>query len=179
MKNLLATCYGRAISDPRDAVFSILGLARGAPSFECNVDYNKSAVDVFMDAVENIALATESLDIICHSLWSENHAHSHSWVPRFAGGFEECRCEGFLTNSLTISEILVPDGGITQELMVDKSPYTAAGDTKAITTFNKALHQITVHGIKIDEVNGFLLFLSPIVVASKYLNSGKTKYSGI
>ncbi|KAH6670470.1 heterokaryon incompatibility protein-domain-containing protein [Halenospora varia] len=156
LKNFLATCHGRAITNPKDVIFSVLGLASEAQSLDLEVNYEQETVDVFIDAVESIVNATGSLDILCHNNWTQVHNHSHSWVPRFAGGFEECNCEGYLVNSLTISEILVPDGGVVQELMVDKSPYTAAGDTKAAISFDKARRQISVQGVKIDEITKVL-----------------------
>lgn len=152
MKNFLAICYNRGITDPRDAVYSILGMAYGAKAMSWDINYKREPVEVFMYAVVKYFESTGSLDILCHSQWSDEHEHRHSWVPRFAGGFEGCGCEGYLANSLTVCEVLVPDGGKTQEIMVDRSIYNASGSRTADVYFNFSNRWISVRGIIIDKV---------------------------
>lgn len=152
MKNFLAICSHRGVTDPSDAVYSILGMACGAKDILWDINYEQEAVEVFMDAVEKIVTSTGSLDILCHSQWSEEHEHRHSWVPRFAGGIEGCDCEGYFVNSLTVCEVLVPDGGKTQEIMVDRSVYAASGSQKPDIHFDLPNRRISVRGMVIDKV---------------------------
>ncbi|KAE8447560.1 hypothetical protein EG329_010690 [Mollisiaceae sp. DMI_Dod_QoI] len=156
LKNFLAIMDGRAVTDPRDGVYSILGMAKNIDPTHWDIDYDKKAVDVFLDGTENIIRSTGSLDIICHSNWSDEHEHGCSWVPRFAGGFGDCGCEAFLANSLTISEILLPDSGTMTEINTDISPYSAAGGTTAKVAFDKLSRKIMAKGMIIDKVTEVL-----------------------
>ncbi|CZR65765.1 uncharacterized protein PAC_15665 [Phialocephala subalpina] len=143
---------GRAVTDARDGVYSILGMAKDIDPAHWGVDYDKEAINVFLDTTENIIRATGRLDIICHSNWSDEHEHGCSWVLGFAGGFGECGREVFLTNSLTISEILLQNEGTMSEIITDISPYSASGSTKADVLFDRQARKLIAKGVIIDKV---------------------------
>ncbi|CAG8953817.1 hypothetical protein HYFRA_00006709 [Hymenoscyphus fraxineus] len=164
MKGFLNNCSYSDCSYPRDAVYSMLGIAKGAKSMSWCIDYEKETIEVFIDAVENIVEATGSLDILCHSRWTENHdhGHRHSWVPRFAGGFERCGCVGFFANGFTISYAQIKD--TMENIELDRSLYSASGSHKANIHFDRSNRQISVAGTVVDKVTKALdpLVQSPV-----------------
>lgn len=71
-------------------------------------------------------------------LWSDEHDHDPSWIPRFASGFDVCKCAGFSPYTLTLSNIAVQDlEGIWRQISTDLSPYRAAGNSKPNVVFDK------------------------------------------
>jgi hypothetical protein len=158
--------YGRAVTDPRDAVFSILGFLDGRQISTWDINYSKDTVEVFIDAVENIVTTTESLGIICHSAWSlsqgrQGHIHMHSWLPRISGEFEECKHDicnfgGFLPASLTHTFVTVKNGRKRDWADLDYSAHSAAGDTKPQVIFDRSNRRLLSKGFPIGVVKQVL-----------------------
>jgi hypothetical protein len=56
MKSLLAFGYGRAASDPRDAIFSLISMAKETKNYDWKIDYSDSIMNCFQDAVETLCV---------------------------------------------------------------------------------------------------------------------------
>jgi hypothetical protein len=147
LKHILSLMSGRDVTDSRDGVYSALSMAKNVDSNNWTVDYKQEPIETFLDATEEIVWDTGSLDIICHSNWSEQHDHGCSWVPRFAGGFGSCGCETFTTNSLTVSGILLANNGILHEILTDMPRYKASGTLKADAVFDRSSRKLTAKGV--------------------------------
>jgi hypothetical protein len=78
LRDFLLLCGTRKTTDPRDAIYSLLALAKDSNPNDWDVDYRKIVVDVVQDAIENIVYMAGSLDIICHSELNQEHEHMHS-----------------------------------------------------------------------------------------------------
>jgi hypothetical protein len=68
-------------SDPKDMIYSLVGLsnAHGDPRFV--VDYSKTVCQVYTDVVEYVLATTKKLDIICAIPRGANTHSLPSWVP--------------------------------------------------------------------------------------------------
>lgn len=78
----LVTSHREALAtDPRDMVFSLVGLAAGPMTPLLAPDYSLSTREVFMNFVEHSITEEKSLDIICLSYGFAPEADRPSWVP--------------------------------------------------------------------------------------------------
>lgn len=85
--DVLARFQHNLATDPRDCVYGILGLVTEQHGID--VDYTKSAAQVFLETVLSIIDAQKNLDIICQTAWmvtprEENPHELPSWVPDFS-----------------------------------------------------------------------------------------------
>jgi len=126
---------------------------KGSYAANWPVDYSRDVIDVFQDAVRHIVLETESLDIICHCLWPDEFEHKHTWIPRFTGEFGDCCCSTFEANSLTVSEILLPEGETVKEMLPNCSAYDAAASTPAEVIFDIAGRRLIAKGMMVDKID--------------------------
>ena len=84
---ILQSRRGFAASDPRDRVFAHLGIAAPLPQsldYKVNVDYAKSASEVYIDLAKTTILSTCSLDILrfVDTSWpAKRNFKLPSWVP--------------------------------------------------------------------------------------------------
>lgn len=162
MKNLLSLCYRQAASDPRDAVFSLISMAKETKECVWKIDYSDSVLNCVQDAVENIVRVSNSLDIICHSqgVNSQRKIYQCSWLPRFSSSstFETRHCAGYSHRSLTTLryEAGSAKSGYEQEVFEDRSPYSASLDSKPEVSFEKLGFRLETKGFCIDRIKAVL-----------------------
>ncbi|OAL43783.1 HET-domain-containing protein [Pyrenochaeta sp. DS3sAY3a] len=81
LDDLLSVHRGAGVTDPRDQIYGLLGLAKDGGLFE--VDYSKSVAEVYVDAAKNMLLSSSSLKIL-HLLVTPQGGRDPllpSWVP--------------------------------------------------------------------------------------------------
>ncbi|KAF2122779.1 heterokaryon incompatibility protein-domain-containing protein [Lophiotrema nucula] len=66
-------------SDPRDKLYSLLGLASDAEALALTLSYNRSHIDLFKDFARNTILQTLTLDVLGQA--NKLHQDFPSWVP--------------------------------------------------------------------------------------------------
>jgi hypothetical protein len=134
MNNL--SCFA---SDPRDMIFSILGLAtdvNGAP--ELVIDYNKPVQQVYTDLVRFQVRKYESLDIICASKLPKKQASLPSWVPDWSNVRE--RTSGLLPSFEH------------DPYQYGRYVYRASGNTKPNAQFLRDDQVLSVSGVFFDTI---------------------------
>lgn len=68
-------------SDPKDMIYSLIGLSSAHRDPRFVVDYSKSVCQVYTDVVEYVVATTKKLDIICAMPRGLNPYKLPSWVP--------------------------------------------------------------------------------------------------
>jgi hypothetical protein len=93
LERLLSFRRGAKASDPRDIIFSLLGLFNPCFYNIMRPDYSISVKDVFTTAAKHIVLESGELRILC-SVESPKHFEDEalpSWVPDWRASPENCR----------------------------------------------------------------------------------------
>jgi hypothetical protein len=70
----------RSLSDPRDVVYSVIGLARDISPGIIEPDYSKSVQSVYQSVTRSVIEDTGRLDMLSHTLLHLNAPGSPSWV---------------------------------------------------------------------------------------------------
>lgn len=81
LEYLLTLHRGAGVTDPRDQVYGLLGLAKDGDLFE--VDYSKSVAEVYLDAAKTILLSSSNLKLL-HLMVTPQGGRDPllpSWVP--------------------------------------------------------------------------------------------------
>jgi hypothetical protein len=81
LSTLLREFRSKRVTDPRDAVYSLLSLSKERQHTQPNVDYRAGILEVFRNTVELSVLVNKTLDIICQSFGLGPCEHELSWVP--------------------------------------------------------------------------------------------------
>lgn len=68
-------------TDPRDAIYTVLGLAYDTDNPKFCPDYAKPSLEVFQEFVEHSITSSHSLDIICRP-WAPDYSGEISWIPK-------------------------------------------------------------------------------------------------
>ncbi|KAH7075690.1 heterokaryon incompatibility protein-domain-containing protein [Paraphoma chrysanthemicola] len=152
---LLWTFRDRLASDPRDKVYSLLGLVRskldedqGRPSSvvacdrglafeELVVDYEATIEDVYASVVKSVIIGTDSLNVSCACQRPERF--ERSWVPDWTEPWSRF---SLLTNSIG----LVPEGWRTNS-------FRSSAGQKPVIEFSRGMRSITVEGILSSKVS--------------------------
>ncbi|KAH7090442.1 heterokaryon incompatibility protein-domain-containing protein [Paraphoma chrysanthemicola] len=152
---LLWTFRDRLASDPRDKVYSLLGLLRskleddqGRPSSvvacdrglafeELIVDYKATVEDVYASVVKSAIIGMDSLNVLCAC--QRPGRFERSWVPDWTEPWSRF---SLLTNSIG----LVPDGW-------RKNSFTSSAGQKPVVEFSRDMQSITVEGVLSSKVS--------------------------
>lgn len=81
---VMRVCREKMCSDPKDKVFSVLGILHRDIREDFTVDYRNSVKDIYTDVVDYLLTTTERLDVICESIHFPayiNSANLPTWVP--------------------------------------------------------------------------------------------------
>ncbi len=145
---LLWTFRDRQASNPRDKIYSLLGLlnwqqsdTEGDPSSvascdrglvieELIIDYEATVEDIYASLVKSVILGTNSLNILCACQRSKRFGRS--WVPDWTKPWSRL---SLLTNSIG----LVPD-------TLQKNRFKSSMGQNPIIEFSRNLRSITVDG---------------------------------
>lgn len=159
----LGTIRQTKASDPRDKIYSILGLLEDSSSSgrlvgldqdALIVDYNTSVQDVYSSLVQSIVLGTRRLGILSACEWrrkcetgreceNKNELVSRSWTPDWTAVFH-----GSILKVPPVTTQLGSEyGSVTL-----KHNYHAAGETDAQARFAEDLSTMTVKGFCWDTV---------------------------
>jgi hypothetical protein len=114
-------------SDPRDMVYSLVGLSTAQHDDRFVLDYSKPVCQVFIDVVEYILNTTKKLDIICAMPREQNSHNLPSWVPDWS-------FSGFGSSLLEHST---------------KHQFSAAGSSEAVSELLKDRSILKAEGIQI------------------------------
>ncbi|OIW25329.1 hypothetical protein CONLIGDRAFT_673434 [Coniochaeta ligniaria NRRL 30616] len=147
----------RFATDPRDKIYSLLGIletacdpadnsyngtdhdAGGSMKHNLIIDYHAPTEDVYASLVDFVVSGTQSLNIICAS--QHPSSFTRSWVPNWA---EPWQTHSFLSPSIYKSY---------QRLHADyEEVYHASGSRPAIFSFSHDRASLSVQGIRCDQV---------------------------
>ncbi|KAJ4413571.1 hypothetical protein N0V82_008467 [Gnomoniopsis sp. IMI 355080] len=81
---VMRVCREKMCSDPKDKVFSVLGILHRDIREDFTVDYRSSVKDIYTDVVDYLLTTTERLDVICESIHFPVYINSFNlptWVP--------------------------------------------------------------------------------------------------
>lgn len=130
------SCFAK---DPRDMIFSVLGLATDVTdAAELTVDYQKPVEQVYTDLVKFQVRKYESLDIICASKCPKKQAHLPSWVPDWSNLREN-------------TSVILPSFE-HDPYKHGRYVYRASGDTKPNARFLEQDKTLSVSGIFFDTI---------------------------
>lgn len=148
-----------AATDPRDIIFGLLGIIRDANQLGIDVDYSKSAVDVFTQAT-NAFIRHDKAYCLGFSTFPKDLAGLPSWVPDWArmgrqgmpffpisyGNFPKYKA----SSDTQQTEHPIPDAR-------DVPILTLSGFRLGCATSVMALHSVTSDAASIDEIGKFCL----------------------
>ncbi|KAK3387360.1 heterokaryon incompatibility protein-domain-containing protein [Podospora didyma] len=144
--NFLATLLwkfrDRLATDPRDKVYSLLGLVGTADRDNIIVDYQAPVEDVFASVVRAVVLSSKSLNIICACQNAAGNNMRRSWVPDWA---EPWRQSSLLTD--VMNRHMMPDYAIDE-----RKYFRASGDERASVTVSEDLLTLTSRGMTLGRV---------------------------
>lgn len=87
---VLERSRGYSISDPRDRIFALIGLAKDGPQLGISPDYNKPVYEVFTETALAIIRNTGSLDLLMITSLHGKSPEMPSWVPDWSVSTELC-----------------------------------------------------------------------------------------
>lgn len=136
---------GRLSTDPRDKLYSMLGLLSDEARVKIQVDYTKSYVQVFCDVVEYVlnTKADNPLDILCHSQHSQWYPYNPSWIPDWRLHYRSDMFGSDIKNRFHAYSDLVPEFEIIrnpstpQTLSRDRSLFKVKGFVAGVVTQTK------------------------------------------
>ena len=141
LQELLMNNMSCFASDPRDMIFSLLGLATDVnDASELVIDYQKPVQQVYTDLIKFQVRKYESLDIICASKHPQKQASLPSWVPDWSNMRE--RTAGLLPSFEH------------DPYQYGKYVYRASGNTKPNARFLRDDQVLSVSGVLFDTIVG-------------------------
>lgn len=157
---LLAYSGDCDVTDPRDRMYSLLGVSRKADrELVGRADYSCDIVTGYTKLVKRFIEEHKSLDIIClaHVFHARNHDDQEgdrvpSWVPNW-----RIRVAPFVTPTMVsqASKNLMPafaPGG--PAIRGDTAAYAASGALLPRASFSEDLTKMTCKGLMIDRIDG-------------------------
>jgi len=153
---LLWIFQDRLVTDPRDKIYSLLGIFKGnsdasqafpegnLPCFDRDrliVDYHVNVGDVYASLVDAVVSGTNSLNIICAS--QHPSSFSRSWIPDWA---EPWQRYSFLTSSIYKTYHHLEDCG-------EPELYCASASKPASFLFSHDRLNLSVWGIQWDRIS--------------------------
>jgi hypothetical protein len=139
LQELLTNNISCFASDPRDMIFSLLGLATDVnDASELVIDYQKPVQKVYTDLIKFQVRKYESLDIICASKHPKEQASLPSWVPDWSNIRE--RAAGLLPSFEH------------DPSQYGKYIYRASGNTKPNARFLRDDQVLSVSGVLFDTI---------------------------
>jgi hypothetical protein len=151
LSSLLWNTWGREATDPRDKVYSILGLEDGTKKSNraLRVDYSKHFGDVYRETAKYVIENERSLDILLAGTGIEGSHDYPSWVPDWRQEAGESR-PTLLVNR---QKFLVRyTSGSLGALRVYGHGFKASGGKEAEYAFDDELTTLTVSAVVFDEV---------------------------
>lgn len=149
---LLWIFRNRGVTDPRDKIYSLLGVLEashsskrfpvsGSQSIEkLIIDYEAPVEDVYASLVDYVVSSTRSLNIICAS--QQPSLFKRSWVPNWAEAWQRY---SFLTSSIYKSYHHI-------KVDVDQERYCASASISSSVTFSPGRASLIAHGLKWDKI---------------------------
>ena len=141
LRDLLRECRYRRATDPRDKIFSLLGMMGDKLSTYLIPDYSKSVSEVYANVAFHFIEQSESLDPICGWQTLDRQEQLPSWTPDYN------------LNQDTASSPLVPTDGRKSIFCASgsdyRSKYIRLDTPKKKDDFWRSLH---TYGVYIDSV---------------------------
>jgi len=152
---LLWIFRNRGVTDPRDKIYSLLGVleetngSEGCPVpgsqsiFKLEkliIDYEAPVEDVYASLVDCVVSSTRSLNIICAS--QQPSLFKRSWVPNWAEAWQRY---SFLTSSIYKSYHHI-------RADIDQERYCASASIPSSVTFSSGRTSLIVRGFKWDRI---------------------------
>ena len=147
---LLVRFYKSRCTNPRDAVYSLVSMARDIDPEDWLPDYSTKSDDllVFRKAFEHLVHTTQSLDVMCRS--TKTRAETVTWLPKFGQvygsgcGHTSCLRRGYSDRSLTtFAKAIWEDPPVI---------YSASGSTKPRIRFDVDGRLLFADGYLIDTI---------------------------
>ena len=128
------------VTDPRDKIFALLGLAAPAERDAFQADYGKNTAQVYMEFVKVLVERRKRLDVLAFCTLHRKTAGLPSWTPDWS-------CDCHLDHELPLSydSLEVEVGGT-------RKPYRASGSRDAEVHFSADLRALTAQGVAICAV---------------------------
>jgi hypothetical protein len=79
LEDLISIFAHQVVTDSREMAYALLGIARDSAHIE--VDYSKSTLDVYAEALRHIILQGKLLDVIFRPWAPDSEVDLPSWVP--------------------------------------------------------------------------------------------------
>jgi hypothetical protein len=134
LQELLMNNVSCFVSEPRDMIFSLLGLATDVnDASELVIDYQKPVQQVYTDLVKFQVRKHESLDIICASKHPKKQPGLPSWVPDWSNMREKA-------------------AGVLPSFGHDPYVYRASGNSKPNARFVRDGQALGVSGVLFDTI---------------------------
>jgi hypothetical protein len=155
MTTLLWTFRDRLVTDPRDKIYSLLGIFERDSNFEGTsaggksvgfdrqkliIDYHMPVEEIYASLVDAVVSNTKSLNIVCASQYPG--PFTRSWVPDWT---EPWQRYSFLT-SRTLEAYQVIQDNRGPEL------YRASASRPALFSFSNGRASLSVEGIQWDRI---------------------------
>ena len=146
LQELMTTCTTCAAKDPRDRVFSFLGIATDATDSQLYPDYQKSVSEVFRRTTAHLLCRDRHpwLLYISGHAKSPECADLPSWVPDFS--------------AIRKANILAPPPGTSKT-------YQANGSTQACIQIGKTEMKLVIRGLLFDRITA-TSSVSPVIAPS-------------
>jgi Heterokaryon incompatibility protein (HET) len=132
--HLLRICHTLSCSDPRDRIYSLLGICPDLDKFQINVDYDKPVEELYINIAIQLVKVYGNLDIFS-SVLSEKSLDLPSWVPDWST--HDLRTERLLNNPYVLKY------GLKRASM----------DLKAELEVNPLNNQLSVKGGIVDRIS--------------------------
>ena len=125
------------VTDPRDKIFALLGLARAADRDAFKADYTKSTAQVYTEFAKMVIETQKRVDILAFCNMHRKTPELPSWVPDWS-----CNCHLDHEIPLLYDTLEVEAGG-------KRKPYRSSGSKEAEVRFSDDLKILTTKGILI------------------------------
>ncbi|OCK99287.1 uncharacterized protein K441DRAFT_652727 [Cenococcum geophilum 1.58] len=141
---LLEICHDHQCSDPRDKIFSLLGVASDRDALGIEVNYRTTISDLYTETATRIVEQYQSLDILS-AIGSEKNFDLPSWVPDWT---KKPRAESFVKPTLP-----TPRGLNVINSVNNVYKYQTGGNGKTSIKINRVLKTLTVDkAVIFDEI---------------------------
>ena len=128
------------VTDPRDKIFALLGLAEPTERSLFKADYNKSTAQVYIEFVKMVVETGKRLDVLAFCNMHRKTPGLPSWTPDWS-----CNCHLDHELPLSYDTLEVETGG-------KRKPYHASGSRYAEVHFSDDLRSLTATGVLVCAV---------------------------